>query len=493
MRAKQNVADALEEVEAQIKSRENNLLSTQSILATYQTQYQNAWNNLSEVLQHYPEWQERLEQGTLSQQLSQFAKRWGDEDAQFQKLTNTIQLLTQEEKTLQERCTEKELICKEKQTQWNLVNKTLIALQQDRKALFEGEKAEVVEKKYTEQIEQKQKYLATVEKQYRDLVEKGKEIEGGIAQITQNILQAETEEVASHQHVMEWLAARSDSLTLEALTLLLQHDNTWVTQERQQLDAMKTNLVQAKATLAERIKNVDEHQKAPLITNEEESKMFLNQMLENISSEISLKRNRYSELNVALKNHVEAQQKVKAYEKELAQKEAIAKNWEDLNSLLGSADGGKFKTMAQGYTLDVLLGYANKHLAEISDRYILERVSPESLSLQVRDLDMLSEVRSVHSLSGGESFLISLALALGLSSLSSNRMRIESLFIDEGFGTLDADTLRVAMDVLERLQTQGRKIGVISHVAEMTERIPCQIKVVKSSHGKSTVLIANTN
>ena len=130
-----------------------------------------------------------------------------------------------------------------------------------------------------------------------------------------------------------------------------------------------------------------------------------------------------------------------------------------------------------------------KHLQNITQRYLLERVSVDSLSLQVVDLDMFSEVRSVHSLSGGESFLISLALALGLSSLSSNKMRIESLFIDEGFGSLDADTLRVAMDALEHLQTQGRKIGVISHVAEMTERIPTQIQVIKTINGRSKVLV----
>ena len=102
---------------------------------------------------------------------------------------------------------------------------------------------------------------------------------------------------------------------------------------------------------------------------------------------------------------------------------------------------------------------------------------------------MLSGVRSVHSLSGGESFLISLALALGLSSLSSNKMKVESLFIDEGFGSLDIETLRLAMDALERLQMQGRKIGVISHVSEMTERISAQIKVKKLSNGKSQLFI----
>jgi len=102
---------------------------------------------------------------------------------------------------------------------------------------------------------------------------------------------------------------------------------------------------------------------------------------------------------------------------------------------------------------------------------------------------MGGEIRSVHSLSGGESFLISLALALGLSSVSSNRMQVESLFIDEGFGSLDIDTLRIAMDALERLQTGGRKIGVISHVQEMTERIAVQIQVEKINNGKSKISI----
>ena len=105
---------------------------------------------------------------------------------------------------------------------------------------------------------------------------------------------------------------------------------------------------------------------------------------------------------------------------------------------------------------------------------------------------MFDEIRSVHSLSGGESFLVSLALALGLSSLSSNRMKVESLFIDEGFGSLDAETLSVAMDALENLRTQGRKIGVISHVREMTERIPVQIQVIRSGNGRSEVKVLTT-
>ena len=102
---------------------------------------------------------------------------------------------------------------------------------------------------------------------------------------------------------------------------------------------------------------------------------------------------------------------------------------------------------------------------------------------------MGDELRSVHSLSSGESFLVSLALALGLASLSSNKVRVESLFIDEGFGSLDADSLRVAMDALDNLQALGRKVGVISHVQEMTERIGTRISVRRMAGGQSQVTV----
>ncbi len=191
-----------------------------------------------------------------------------------------------------------------------------------------------------------------------------------------------------------------------------------------------------------------------------------------------------TELAFRLRIQTENKAKVSGLQEELNVRRTESERWAKLNELAGSADGAKFRRIAQGYTLDILLNYANVQLRELTRRYRLERV-PETLALQVIDRDMCDEVRTVHSLSGGESFLVSLALALGLSSLSSNRMRVESLFIDEGFGSLDAETLRVAMDALESLRTQGRKIGVISHVQEMTERIPVRICVNRAGNGRS--------
>ena len=191
-----------------------------------------------------------------------------------------------------------------------------------------------------------------------------------------------------------------------------------------------------------------------------------------------------TELAFRLRTQTENKAKVSGLQEELNVRRTESERWAKLNELAGSADGAKFRRIAQGYTLDILLNYANVQLRELTRRYRLERV-PETLALQVIARYMCDEVRTVHSLSGGESFLVSLALALGLSSLSSNRMRVESLFIDEGFGSLDAETLRVAMDALESLRTQGRKIGVISHVQEMTERIPVRICVNRAGNGRS--------
>lgn len=222
-------------------------------------------------------------------------------------------------------------------------------------------------------------------------------------------------------------------------------------------------------------------QKALADWNETWNAAHNNEPLELLLPRITQEKNEYA---FRLRTQAENKQKIASQQEELNACRLESERWAKLNELAGSADGAKFRRIAQGYTLDVLLSYANVQLRDLSRRYRLERV-PETLALQVIDRDMCDEIRTVHSLSGGESFLVSLALALGLSSLSSNRMKVESLFIDEGFGSLDADTLRIAMDALESLRTQGRKIGVISHVQEMTERIPVQIRVSRAGNGRS--------
>jgi exonuclease SbcC len=158
-----------------------------------------------------------------------------------------------------------------------------------------------------------------------------------------------------------------------------------------------------------------------------------------------------------------------------------------VDEAIGSRDGDKFRRFAQGITLDRLTELANRHLASLNPRYRLARA--EGLGLTIVDRDMGDEVRSTRSLSGGERFLASLALALALSGLEGRRSFVDTLFVDEGFGSLDAATLDVAIDALEGLQSEGRKVGVISHVAAMHDRIPVQIRVEKAGAGRSRVQV----
>jgi DNA repair protein SbcC/Rad50 len=162
--------------------------------------------------------------------------------------------------------------------------------------------------------------------------------------------------------------------------------------------------------------------------------------------------------------------------------------WQRLDGLIGSARGDKFRKFAQGLTLDHLLQLANRHLNRLHGRYQLRRKESGELEMEIVDTWQGDVARDTRTLSGGESFLVSLALALGLSDLVSHKTSIDSLFLDEGFGTLDAETLDVALDALDTLNAGGKMIGVISHVEGMKERIAVQIRVARSRGGGYSAL-----
>ena len=162
--------------------------------------------------------------------------------------------------------------------------------------------------------------------------------------------------------------------------------------------------------------------------------------------------------------------------------------WQRLSSLIGSADGAKYRKFAQGLTLDHLIYLANRQLIQLHGRYQLSRKVVGDLEMEVLDMWQGDVARDTRTLSGGESFLVSLALALALSDLVSHKTSIDSLFLDEGFGTLDSETLEIALNALDSLNASGKMIGVISHVEALKERIPLQIRVAKGvGIGFSTV------
>ncbi|MEG0587486.1 MAG: AAA family ATPase [Akkermansia sp.] len=488
-KAKVLVEQEINRLTESISNRKGELIRLQSLIDEYKVQHEATFAKLTEAMISLTNWKVKYEDKTLSGELKSIVAQWQANLAEQTETSERSSTLNQEIKIAKERLVELTTTLKEKQEKQNAISIELKELNNKRKELLSGKKADDVEKSHVDKQQKISTQFTQATELQNNLIAKGEKISGVITQLTENKLRLQSRIDELNATVSQWIEARKDGLIVEDLSELLSKDNSWLIAERESLDKLRNNILSVKTTLTERLRVAEEHQKAEVKPDENEIQELIVNTLNEKSMLADSKRERKTEIDVLFANHEKGKAKIKLFEKELAEKNATTENWRKLNELFGSADGAKFKVLAQGYTLDVLLGYANNHLKDISQRYLLERVSSDSLSLQVVDLDMLSEIRSVHSLSGGESFLISLALALGLSSLSSNRMRIESLFIDEGFGSLDADTLRVAMDALERLQTQGRKIGVISHVAEMTERITTQIKVIKSSNGRSKIEI----
>ena len=370
-------------------------------------------------------------------------------------------------------------------------------IRSSRLLVLDGKDADATEQQMLNALESLKKELDEMGEKLKKQLQLETELKGTYKQLEADVREYQARLVQSKQALQQWLAdfnaTRSKSVDETLLASLLERDTQWIASERNYLQQQENDWITARTTLDDRIRRLAEHDtKRKEMDWDEASYPAEPEVLQQMQVQYAEKSRELdalaTEIRFKLRTNEENRQKVQSLEKELLQAREVSEHWASLNEIAGSSDGGKFRRIAQGYTLDVLLSYANVQLSELSKRYRLERV-PDTLALQVIDRDMCDEVRTVHSLSGGESFLVSLALALGLSSLSSNRMRVESLFIDEGFGSLDAETLRVAMDALDSLRTRGRKIGVISHVQEMTERIPVQIKVNRGDNGRSYLTV----
>ena len=242
-----------------------------------------------------------------------------------------------------------------------------------------------------------------------------------------------------------------------------------------ELKGLKTNLEKTRKGLLDPKKSV-EYLKESLAKNQTE-KMKI----------VDLPGQQQEKLN----ENAKSKKKMEKYQKELDALNKEKEKWGLLDKFIGDANGNTFANFAQGLTLQNLLVLANHRLKELSERYLL--IKPEKDGpLMVMDLYQGNITRAVNTLSGGESFIISLALALSLSDMASKNISIDSLFIDEGFGTLDSETLDIAMNTLEKLQTESQKtVGVISHIEAIKERINVQIQLKKNAQGYSQINVVN--
>lgn len=443
-----------------------------------------------EILQSLPDVDEKVNSLEFATMLNELSQEW---DNKRERLAATREKLSQSQSSYSFKialCNELQIRISEKEKEQQSIKKSIESDTQLLKKIL-GTFGSIAEKNRSmhDAIDRANKTFIQATERRNKQLGRCKEIEGAITGCKERKKSLDTRFENLKEKIQDFLSNRKDNMTIEELHKLATIPIETIQNNRLAIETARTNATKALATTEERKRTLEEHYQSPNRPYEGETAESIERLIVSLKEENRMRNEQITQITVQLKRDEENILLYKKYEREYAERLEKKENWQKLQELFGSADGAKFKVMAQGYTLDILLMYANRHLKDISERYELVRISSSSLSIKVIDKDMLSESRSVHSLSGGESFIVSLALALALSSLSSNRMNIESLFIDEGFGSLDSETLRVAMEALEKLQGEGRKIGVISHLTDMIERIPVQINIIKCASGKSKVAI----
>jgi len=478
-----------------VKDTDRHLQSLQEQEAQYHKEQQNHNQALATIEQSlsayfaaagwFTHW--KNDAAAFGQRISDFAEQWKTTGQKLEEDSRQHSILTATLEATKGQLQSASVDLQKKQAALTAVTKQQDTLTQKRKAIFNGETAITIEQGLKQAIATAQQALEKMktdrENLQTNLTRTGTQKE----QAEKDILLLQQQAETFHQKIREWLTAFNSRNTPvvdeERLLQLLAYSSDWIETERTALRAIADAITQRQSVWQERTTQLQQHEQQRL---SERSADALSELLSTVKANQQQQVQQQNEIGFQLQQDLANKQKIGDLLGIIEAQGLIAENWAKLNDIIGSADGKKFRLIAQEYTLDVLLNYANVHLGMLSNRYLLLRI-PNTLGLQVIDQDMGDEVRTVYSLSGGESFLASLALALGLASLSSSRMQVESLFIDEGFGSLDPATLNIAMDALERLHNQGRKVGVISHVQEMKERIPVQIKVSKQQSGRSKV------
>lgn len=467
------------QIDKRISDLQNNYLETLSRLNVWfvQPDWIEKWSSNSEL---------------FVTKLRNFSDEWHNKNSRLDELGKKLEVVAAQSLMLRNQMEVLQINLKQASLKFEKLQVENTNLLSQRNAIYDGKPVSEVENVLNKAIEQSRTAFKEALQKTKMVQSEKDGLRGTLKQLETDLRTLLFELESAGIKVNDWLQEFNNSSTnlLDEASLLslLSFNLNWIEDERKAIRQISDTVLTARTTLSERKEQLEIHQANRISESDKEK---ITQDFESFEDVIKNLASNKSEVEFRLRADENNRKTIGDLLIELEKRIQVWERWQKLNELLGSADGKKFRQIAQEYTLEVLLGFANIHLKELSGRYELE-VVPDSLALQVVDLDMGNEVRSVHSLSGGESFLVSLALALGLASLSSHRMKVESLFIDEGFGTLDPATLNIAMDALEQLHNQGRKVGVISHVQEMTERILTKVEVKKLSGGKSKVLIIKT-
>ncbi len=325
---------------------------------------------------------------------------------------------------------------------------------------------------------------APATKEIKNLADAANDLRAAVQSVIEQLTAAEKAAATAQSALDNYLAASTDMDT-EKLIKLDSHTSTEIANIDNEIARIREALVSRKSVLDETIKQQLEHTANKPELDEADNADTLQTRIEDIDKAFTTLGERKGELNLLLRQD-EVNKKTKAgLIEDAMRKKKVYDKWSRINQLIGDATGSKFRRIAQSYVLTNLIHSANSYMRTLSDRYTL-RVEPGTFVIMLEDAYQGYVSRAASTISGGEGFLVSLALALALSDIGST-LSVDTLFIDEGFGTLSGEPLQKAIETLRNLHNKsGRNVGIISHVEELRDRIPVQIQVIQEGNSSSS-------
>ena len=467
-----NAAQQAEQLKYAIQQRQDLAQRLQPILSLLDAEQKLAW--LNQPIEYYQHALQQLEQRHHLQQ-------------QQVQLSKTIEQLTQQQQQVQEKLLFLQQQHAEKTLQLQQIKTAGSELRDQIKQLTRTHAGCEYQtyQEWQQALDQQQQQLNLALSTQRTVLNQAEQVlkdlqlqKHGLDSRIQQRMQQHTE---CQQHIATWQATHTHFQT-SVIDECLQISYAEHQQIRNMLQQQQNSLESAKTAWQTLEEQYQKHLKQqPQLSFDE-----VTTRLAALQTDKAKQQQNYNEIEAQLRLNSTNQGIFATYQTQIENIKAEEYRWGRIYDLIGHKEGTKFKKIAQEHHLDILVEYANQQLLPLSSRYQLHRI-PDSLGLAIIDLDMNSEIRPVLSLSGGETFLVSLALALAIANMASGSMKLESLFIDEGFGTLDPTSLHMVMNALDHLQSQGRKVVLISHIQEMHERIPVQIQVKPVGAGASEV------
>lgn len=479
------------DTEQQLLQKERDLLETQRLGEEQRAVLAALSAEITQLTEQAAQQQQELH---LQQQQSQQRAA----ELQLTDMTLISQVIAQRERTLHqlaEQLAERETL----QQRWQQQHDAVLTLQQQQQALqYQMQLMQQQQQRQADQLNILQPELSVWQQQWQAMALDAPDTTTTTAELS--VLKAELAQL--QQQLQQWLGQQQilQNQMQQTRQQIKQAGDSWQQAlsasafkdesdfllallsdvEYQRLQQLQHQLSEAKL-LAGRLLD-DRQQRVHALQDlalTDENLVQLTEKLQQHEQKQAVLSQRQGQLQQQLDADAQRQRQQQQLQQQIAEQQQQYEYWQRLNGLIGSADGARYRRFAQGLTLQQLTQLANAQLAQLHSRYQLVRHAEAELELVVQDTWQADSLRDTRTLSGGESFLVSLALALALSDLVSHKTRIDSLFLDEGFGTLDADTLDSALNALDSLNATGKMIGVISHVEALKQRIPIQIQVEK--------------